>query len=38
VRLGERPFLIMPFPVCLWRRDGSAAVDGEAPAGCRATK
>jgi CubicO group peptidase (beta-lactamase class C family) len=38
VRLGERPFLIVPFPVCLWRTDGGTAVDGEAPAGCRATK
>jgi hypothetical protein len=28
VRLGERPFLVVPFPVCLWRADGGA------PAAC----
>jgi CubicO group peptidase (beta-lactamase class C family) len=38
VRLGERPFLIVPFPVCLWRTDGGTAIDREAPASCRATK
>ena len=28
VRLGERPFLLVPFPICLWRSDGGS------PAAC----
>ena len=30
VKLGERPFLMLPFPVCLWRE----SAHGEVPAAC----
>ena len=30
VRLGERPFLVLPFPVCLWKTN-----DRTGPAACR---
>ena len=30
VRLGERPFLVLPFPVCLWKTNDRAG-----PAACR---
>lgn len=39
VRLGDRPFLVLPFPVCLWRTDRTdqdASVGRAAPAACRA--
>jgi len=36
VRLGERPFLVLPFSVCLWRTGKGVPVDRTAPAGCRA--
>ena len=34
VRLGERPFLMLPFPVCLWRTENGEPVDRSAPAVC----
>ena len=34
VRLGERPFLVLPFPVCLWRTRDGVPVD-RVSAGCR---
>ena len=34
VRLGERPFLMLPFPVCLWRTQHGATVDRTLPPAC----
>ena len=34
VRLGDRPFLVVPFPVCLWRTGRGAATDREGRARC----
>jgi CubicO group peptidase (beta-lactamase class C family) len=38
VKLGDRPFLMLPFPVCLWRTDGGAPVDPKVPAVCGASE
>ena len=35
VRLGDRPFLVLPFPVCLWRTENGVAA--EPPGACSAT-
>jgi CubicO group peptidase (beta-lactamase class C family) len=34
VKLGDRPFLMLPFAVCLWRTDGGTPVDRTAPSRC----
>ena len=38
VRLGDRPFLVVPFPVCLRRTDGVGTADRDVPLHCRATE
>jgi CubicO group peptidase (beta-lactamase class C family) len=31
VKLGERPFLMLPFPVCLWKTSGGASLPCSSP-------
>jgi hypothetical protein len=34
VRLDNRPFLVLPFPMCLWKTNAGKPVDRTAPATC----